>query len=386
VPPERRKQFFTFATVVAVINSVVGGSAIAIALGAIADTSLGVAAGLGGVAALVSLVALVRYADPAARGAHGRHRVDLPFVAVASDNCSADPTRGAAKVVGIALGPKEPASQLIVLALDDLRSYGGNALTPRALRAKQESAGGWSGPRSSSTRQSRGPFQTLAFPVNRGPACGRSRCGRSGRPRGRRRCVRANSSSRSPCRAVGDRVPGDVLPSHALLQAPDLCLVGARRVDERRVARVHVGGVGDLVGAEGAVHAGPLRVRAAREASALALGRLDRDLAGVEHLGDLRLDRAGAVGQLGKRGRGAGHGGRRRAGRGDPAARAAARPHDERGPGGQVTHIPSRSTASGDRQPLRRRTLPQCEWASSGIRSGDSPSAGSAARPVVYTP
>jgi hypothetical protein len=63
VPPERRKQFFTFGTVVAVINSVVGGSAIAIALGAIADTSLGVAAGVGGVAALVSLVALLRYAD-----------------------------------------------------------------------------------------------------------------------------------------------------------------------------------------------------------------------------------------------------------------------------------------------------------------------------------
>jgi hypothetical protein len=63
VPPERRKQFFTFATVVAVINSVVGGSAIAIALGAIADAPLGVAAGVGGVAALVSLVALLRYAD-----------------------------------------------------------------------------------------------------------------------------------------------------------------------------------------------------------------------------------------------------------------------------------------------------------------------------------
>ncbi len=63
VPPERRRQFFTFATVVAVINSVVGGSAIAIALGAIADASLGVAAGVGGVAALVSLVALLRYAD-----------------------------------------------------------------------------------------------------------------------------------------------------------------------------------------------------------------------------------------------------------------------------------------------------------------------------------
>jgi hypothetical protein len=45
------------------INSVVGGSAIAIALAAIADTSLGLAAGVGGVAALVSVIALLRYAD-----------------------------------------------------------------------------------------------------------------------------------------------------------------------------------------------------------------------------------------------------------------------------------------------------------------------------------
>jgi hypothetical protein len=90
VPPERRKQFFTFATVVAVINSVVGGSAIAIALGAIADTSLGIAAGAGGVAALVSLVALIRYADRLLEGARGPHRVDFPVAAVACDNCSAD--------------------------------------------------------------------------------------------------------------------------------------------------------------------------------------------------------------------------------------------------------------------------------------------------------
>ena len=63
VPAEGRKQLFTFATVVAVINSVVGGSAVAIALGAIADATLGVAAGVGGVVALVSLVVLLRYAD-----------------------------------------------------------------------------------------------------------------------------------------------------------------------------------------------------------------------------------------------------------------------------------------------------------------------------------
>ena len=63
VPVEGRKQFFTFATVVAVVNSVVGGAAIAIALGAIADSSLGVAAGIGGVVAIISLAALLRFAD-----------------------------------------------------------------------------------------------------------------------------------------------------------------------------------------------------------------------------------------------------------------------------------------------------------------------------------
>jgi hypothetical protein len=61
--PEGRKQYFSFATVVAVINSVVGGSAAAIALGAFADASLGVAAGVGGAAAVASLFALLRLAD-----------------------------------------------------------------------------------------------------------------------------------------------------------------------------------------------------------------------------------------------------------------------------------------------------------------------------------
>jgi hypothetical protein len=63
VPVEGRTQFFTFGTVVAVINSVVGGSAVAIALGAFADASLGVAAGVGGALAVVSLLALLRFAD-----------------------------------------------------------------------------------------------------------------------------------------------------------------------------------------------------------------------------------------------------------------------------------------------------------------------------------
>jgi hypothetical protein len=63
VRPEGRKQYFSFATVVAVINSVVGGSAVAIALGAFADASLGLAAGVGGAAAVASLFALLRLAD-----------------------------------------------------------------------------------------------------------------------------------------------------------------------------------------------------------------------------------------------------------------------------------------------------------------------------------
>jgi hypothetical protein len=63
VPPEGRRQYFTFATVVAVINSVVGASALAIAVGAIADAPLGVAAGIGGVVGLLSLALLLRHAD-----------------------------------------------------------------------------------------------------------------------------------------------------------------------------------------------------------------------------------------------------------------------------------------------------------------------------------
>jgi hypothetical protein len=62
VPVEGRTQYFTFGSVVAVINSVVGGSAVAIALGAFVDASLGVAAAAGGVVAIVSVVGLLRFA------------------------------------------------------------------------------------------------------------------------------------------------------------------------------------------------------------------------------------------------------------------------------------------------------------------------------------
>src|SRR5262249_39452725 len=45
---------------------------------------------------------------------------------------------------------------------------------------------------------------------------------------------------------IGDRVPGNVLPSHPLLQALDLRLRSARGVGEGRVAGVEVGEVADL--------------------------------------------------------------------------------------------------------------------------------------------
>src|SRR3954452_5578991 len=59
---------------------------------------------------------------------------------------------------------------------------------------------------------------------------------------------------------VGDRVPGDQFPAHALLEARDLGLGRARGIRERRVARVEMGGVRDLVGTERAADAAPFRV------------------------------------------------------------------------------------------------------------------------------
>jgi hypothetical protein len=61
VPVEGRSQLFTFATVVAIINSVVGGTAVAIAVGAL-GAPLGVAAAVGGVVVIVSVAAWLRLA------------------------------------------------------------------------------------------------------------------------------------------------------------------------------------------------------------------------------------------------------------------------------------------------------------------------------------
>jgi hypothetical protein len=78
VPLEGRRQYFTFATVVAVINSVVGGSAMAIAVGVTAGASLGVAAGVGGAAAILSLVLLLRHADRLLERRAGRTEALFP--------------------------------------------------------------------------------------------------------------------------------------------------------------------------------------------------------------------------------------------------------------------------------------------------------------------
>jgi hypothetical protein len=54
---------FAFSSAVAVINSVVGGAAVAVALGAIAHASLGLAAAGGGAVAIISVVSWIRYSD-----------------------------------------------------------------------------------------------------------------------------------------------------------------------------------------------------------------------------------------------------------------------------------------------------------------------------------
>jgi hypothetical protein len=69
---ENRSPMFAFSTAIAVINGVVGGGAIAIALGALVDAPLVVAAAAGAVTAIASVIAWLRYAyrlldAPAAR-------------------------------------------------------------------------------------------------------------------------------------------------------------------------------------------------------------------------------------------------------------------------------------------------------------------------------
>jgi hypothetical protein len=57
---ERRQQYFTTGSMIAVINSIILGGAVAIAIGALTSAPLGVCAGIGGVAAIISLIRLMR--------------------------------------------------------------------------------------------------------------------------------------------------------------------------------------------------------------------------------------------------------------------------------------------------------------------------------------
>jgi hypothetical protein len=63
LPAEGRKPYFAFSSAILVVNSVVGGTAIAVAAGAFLDASLAVAVTVGIAAAIVSVVAWLRYAD-----------------------------------------------------------------------------------------------------------------------------------------------------------------------------------------------------------------------------------------------------------------------------------------------------------------------------------
>jgi hypothetical protein len=63
LPADGRKPYFAFSSAILVINSVVGGAAIAVAAGAFLDPSLAVAVAVGIAAAIGSVVAWRRYAD-----------------------------------------------------------------------------------------------------------------------------------------------------------------------------------------------------------------------------------------------------------------------------------------------------------------------------------
>ena len=70
--------YFTTPSMVAVINSVAGGSAVAIAIGAIGDPQLGVAAAIGGLVAILSLAALRRFETRYLRAGVGELEILFP--------------------------------------------------------------------------------------------------------------------------------------------------------------------------------------------------------------------------------------------------------------------------------------------------------------------
>ena len=63
LPRKGRTPIFAFSSAIAVINGVVAGAAVALALGALTGVSLAVAAIAGGVAAVISALGWIRYSD-----------------------------------------------------------------------------------------------------------------------------------------------------------------------------------------------------------------------------------------------------------------------------------------------------------------------------------
>jgi hypothetical protein len=76
--PSRWQISFTAASMVAVINSVVGGSAAAIAVGVITAAPLGVCAPIGGVVAIASIVAMRRHEQRMLRQCYRQLDVQFP--------------------------------------------------------------------------------------------------------------------------------------------------------------------------------------------------------------------------------------------------------------------------------------------------------------------
>jgi hypothetical protein len=75
--PTRSQPYLTAAYMVAVVNSVIGGTAVALAVAATGDPSLGVPVAVGAVAALASLIALTR--SQISRFRHGAARIPVLF-------------------------------------------------------------------------------------------------------------------------------------------------------------------------------------------------------------------------------------------------------------------------------------------------------------------
>lgn len=71
LPAEGRRHFFSFASVVALINGVVAGSTLAIAIANLADAPLAVAASAGAALGLLSVALFVRHAERLLRNRAG---------------------------------------------------------------------------------------------------------------------------------------------------------------------------------------------------------------------------------------------------------------------------------------------------------------------------